>query len=161
VQLSQPPKTIDSQKVTYAEKVEARIAEINSRYGQNGWQPIVHIKGSFDHSHLASWYQAAAALSVNSLSDGLNLLSKEYVACRTDEQGVLILSKEAGSARELGQGAILVDPQNKESISKAFNLALTLAPEEKRRRMTAMRHVIGWNQLNNWALSFLSRAIRG
>jgi trehalose 6-phosphate synthase len=73
----------------------------------------------------------------------------------------LILSKEAGSARELGQGAILVDPQNKESISKAFNLALTLAPEEKRRRMTAMRHVIGWNQLNNWALSFLSRAIRG
>jgi trehalose-6-phosphate synthase len=161
VQLSQPPKTIDSQKVTYAEKVEARIAEINARYGQNGWQPIVHIKGSLDHSNLASWYQAAAALSVNSLSDGLNLLSKEYVACRTDEQGVLILSKEAGSARELGQGAILVDPQNKESISKAFNLALTLAPEEKRRRMTAMRHVIGWNQINNWALSFLSRAIRG
>lgn len=159
VQLSQPAKTIDSEKVSYTDQVEARIAEINNKFGDNGWQPIIHIKGSLDHSKLAAWYQAAAALSINSLSDGLNLMAKEYVACRNDEQGVLVLSNKAGSAKELAHGAILVDPSDKESICNAFHQALTLAPEEKRRRMTAMRHVIAWNQINNWALGFLSRAI--
>lgn len=161
VQLSQPARTIDSETPSYEARVEARIEAINKRFAQNGWQPIIHIKGNLEHGRLAAWYQAAAALSINSLSDGLNLLAKEYVACRADEQGVLILSNETGSAKELAKGALIVPPTDKKAISDAFHTALSLAPEEKRRRMTAMRHVIGWNQINNWALSFLSRAVRG
>ncbi len=65
-----------------------------------------------DQNDLAAWYQAADVLLVNSIKDGLNLIAKEYVACRQDEQGSLILSKQTGSSAELSQGALLVDPES-------------------------------------------------
>jgi trehalose 6-phosphate synthase/phosphatase len=159
VQISQPGKGIGAEARAYEQLVEARIEAVNKKYFQDGWQPIIHIKGNLEQSQLAAWYQAATAVSVNSLSDGLNLIAKEYVACRSDEQGVVILSRQAGASRELAQGALLVDPTSPKSVSDAFNLALGLESEEKRRRMSAMRRMIGWNQLHNWALGFLRQAL--
>jgi trehalose 6-phosphate synthase len=159
VQISQAGKGASGPSRDYERLVESRIEAINKKYFQDGWQPIIHIKGNIDQSQLAAWYQAASVISVNSLSDGLNLIAKEYVACRFDEQGVVVLSRNAGSASELAQGALLVDPASPKSVSDAFYLALTLEPEEKRRRMTSMRRVIGWNQLHNWALGFLRQAL--
>ncbi|MBX9696086.1 MAG: trehalose-6-phosphate synthase, partial [Cyanobacteria bacterium] len=83
----------------------------------------------------------------------------EFVACRRDEQGVLVLSQRAGCAKELSQGAILVDPSCPEELSNGIAKALTMGIEEKRRRMTSMRHVIGWNQLHDWALGFLKQVM--
>jgi len=98
-------------------------------------------------------------MTVNSVRDGLNLIAKEYVACRQDEQGTLILSDRAGCAAELGQGALLVSPTSPSEFSDALAKALSMGIEEKRRRMTSMRHVIGWNQLHDWALGFLRQAL--
>jgi trehalose 6-phosphate synthase len=159
VQISQAGKGAGNQSRDYERLVEQHIEAVNKKYFNDGWQPIIHIRGNIDQSKLAAWYQAATVISVNSLSDGLNLIAKEYVACRSDEQGAVVLSRNAGSARELAQGALLVDPTSSKSVADALYLALTLEPEEKRRRMTSMRRVIGWNQLHNWALGFLRQAL--
>jgi trehalose-6-phosphate synthase len=159
VQISQEAKIDGTAQLEYARQVEAKIASINKEYGRDGWQPVIHLKGKLNHQQLAAWYQAATALSINSLSDGINVIAKEFVACRNDQQGVLILSKAAGCARELAQGAYLVDPKSPAEISQALKLALSIDIEEKRRRMNSMRDVLTWNQLHNWALSFLRLAM--
>jgi trehalose 6-phosphate synthase len=161
VQLAQPPQSIEPAFQEYASKVNARVAEINSKFGSDGWQPIIYMPGHYDQSELAAWYQAADVLAVNSVRDGLNLIAKEYVASRQDEQGALVLSKNAGCAAELAQGAILVNPTDPEGFASALLQALTMEAEEKRRRMTSMRRVVGWNQLHDWALGFLRQTIGG
>jgi trehalose-6-phosphate synthase len=98
-------------------------------------------------------------MAVNSIRDGLNLIAKEYVASRLDEQGVLLLSKNAGCAAELSKGAIVIDPVNADEFADGLAQAFTLEIEEKRRRMTTMRRVVGWNQLHDWAIGFLQEAL--
>jgi trehalose-6-phosphate synthase len=78
-----------------------------------------------------------------------------------DEQGALVLSNKAGCAAELAQGALLVDPCNPEQFAAALQQALSMDVEEKRRRMTSMRRIVGWNQLHDWALGFLRQALGG
>ncbi len=145
----------------YESRVKAEITRINARFESNGWQPIMSLNEYLDQNELAAWYQAADVLLVNSIKDGLNLIAKEYVACRQDEQGSLILSKQTGSSAELSQGALLIDPQNPDSIAQAIAQALSMEVEEKRRRMNSMRRVVGWNQLHDWALGFLRQSIQG
>jgi trehalose 6-phosphate synthase len=159
VQISQPAQSNEPTYCEYSKKVEAKIEEINTRFAIDGWRPILHIQAQLTPKELAGWYQAADVMTVNSVRDGLNLIAKEYVACRQDEQGTLILSDRAGCAAELSQGAILVDPTSKSEFCDALAKALTMGVEEKRRRMTSMRHVIGWNQLHDWALGFLRQAL--
>lgn len=159
VQISQPPQSNEPMFSQYSKKVAAKIDDINSRFEINGWRPIVHIEAQLNQKELAAWYQAADVMTVNSVRDGLNLIAKEYVACRQDEQGVLILSERAGCAAELSQGALLVNPTSERAFSDALARALSMGIEEKRRRMTSMRHVIGWNQLHDWALGFLRQAL--
>jgi trehalose-6-phosphate synthase len=139
--------------------VATKIEEINKAFGDESWKPIVHIKKQLDQKELAAWYQAADVLAVNPVRDGLNLIAKEFVACRQDEQGVLLLSKKAGCSAELSQGAIDVDPTSSSSFARGLSQALIMEPDEKRRRMTAMRRVIGWNRLHDWALGFLKEAL--
>lgn len=158
VQLAQP--TGSGQKSDhYAQQVRAKVQDVNARFKSDGWEPIVWFEGDFPQSELAAWYQAADVLAVTPLRDGLNLIAKEYVACRLDEQGALVLSENAGSAYELVSGATLVDPKNPDSIAAGMLKGLTMDVEEKRRRMVSMRHVVGWNRLHDWACGFLRRAI--
>ncbi len=159
VQLSQLPHSDEKPFVEYSRKVNKKIDEINEKFETNGWKPIVSFSGYLTQQELAAWYQAADVMLVNSVSDGLNLIAKEFVACRRDEQGVLVLSERAGCAKELSQGAILVDPVNPTELSNGIARALSMGIEEKRRRMTSMRHVIGWNQLHDWALGFLKQVV--
>ncbi|MBX3072410.1 trehalose-6-phosphate synthase [Candidatus Obscuribacterales bacterium] len=159
VQISQPAQSNEPSFSEYSKKVEAKIQELNEKYEQDGWRPILHIQAQLNQKELAAWYQAADVMTVNSVRDGLNLIAKEYVACRQDEQGTLILSDRAGCAAELGQGALLVSPTSPSEFSDALAKALSMGIEEKRRRMTSMRHVIGWNQLHDWALGFLRQAL--
>lgn len=161
VQVAQAPQSNHSEFFTYAEAVKNKIAQLNQSYEKEGWKPIVLVEGHLDQSELAAWYQAADVLAVHSVRDGLNLIAKEYVACRQDEQGALLLSRKAGCAAELSQGALLIDPLSPEEFSKGLKQALMMEVEEKRRRMTTMRRVIGWNQLHDWALGFLRQAISG
>jgi trehalose-6-phosphate synthase len=159
VQISQPPHSNEPRFSQYSAKVAAKIDSINTQFEIDGWKPIVHIQAQLNPKELAAWYQAADVMTINSIRDGLNLIAKEYVACRQDEQGVLILSERAGCAAELSQGAVLVDPTSESAFADALSRALSMGVEEKRRRMTSMRHVIGWNQLHDWALGFLKQAL--
>lgn len=159
VQISQPAQSNEATFSEYSLKVKEKIDEINARFEIDGWRPIVHLEAHLNQKELAAWYQAADVMTVNSVRDGLNLIAKEYVACRQDEQGALILSERAGCASELGQGALLVNPTSAADFAEALSKALTMGVEEKRRRMTSMRHVIGWNQLHDWALGFLRQAL--
>ncbi|MBX9948761.1 MAG: trehalose-6-phosphate synthase [Candidatus Obscuribacterales bacterium] len=161
VQVCHAVKTPGSSPSEYEILVEADIARINKRFASNGWQPILPVNEYLDQNELAAWYQAADVLLVNSIKDGLNLIAKEYVACRQDEQGSLILSKQTGSSAELSQGALIVDPQCPDSIANAISQSLSMEVEEKRRRMNSMRRVVGWNQLHDWALGFLRQSIQG
>ena len=159
VQISQPPQSNDEHYTEYANAVVEKIADINDKYGTDGWTPVTHIRKQLDQNELAAWYQAADILAVNPIRDGLNLVAKEFVACRQDEQGVLLLSSRAGCAAELAQGAIDVDPTSSASFASGLSQALSMEPDEKRRRMTAMRRVTGWNRLHDWALGFLKEAL--
>lgn len=159
VQISQPPQSDEEIFDKYAQQVESKIEEINERFSKDNWSPIVHLNLKLNHEELAAWYQAADILAVNSVRDGLNLIAKEFVACRQDEQGVVIVSKNAGCASELSQGALVIDPRSPSDFSNALNKAMTMPVEEKRRRMTSMRHIIGWNQLHDWALGFLKKSL--
>lgn len=159
VQISQKPRSDENDYRRYAEQVKGKIDEINERFSLDGWKPVVHIDEELSQKELAAWYQAADVMAVNSLRDGLNLIAKEYVACRQDEQGVLILSENAGCSAELSQGAILVDPRSPSEFARAVTASFSMGVEEKRRRMTSMRHIIGWNQLHDWALGFLKQAL--
>jgi trehalose 6-phosphate synthase len=160
VQLAQPPQSPSADFEGYVQLVNQKVDEINRKYHSDGWEPILWIQKQFDHGELAAWYQTADVLAVTPVRDGLNLIAKEYVACRQDEQGVLVLSRQAGCADELTVGALLIDPQNPVEISKAIAKAFSMTFEEKRRRMLAMRHVVNWNQLHDWACGFLRQAIR-
>lgn len=159
VQLAQPAQADLPEFIGYAALVRAQVDEINNRFRTDGWEPIVFLEGHFDHDELAGWYQAADVLMVTPVRDGLNLIGKEYVACRQDEQGVLVLSRQAGSSAELSTGSLLVDPHKPYQISDTLTQALSMSFEEKRRRMHSMRHVVGWNQLHDWACGFLRQAI--
>ncbi len=159
VQLAQPVEVKTQAFEEYRQQVLQRIASINEKYRTGGWEPIVLIERQFEHPELASWYQVADVLAVTPVRDGLNLIAKEYVACRLDEQGTLVLSSQAGVAAELMSGALMVDPQLRREIATALSRALSMPIEEKRRRMVSMRHVVGWNRLHDWACGFLRQAI--
>jgi trehalose 6-phosphate synthase len=158
VQLAQPGFK-SAQTDEYAVQVRKRVEEINAKFRQDKWEPIVFMEGNFDHAQLAAWYQVADVLAVTPISDGLNLVAKEFIACRQDEQGTLVLSDRAGCSSELMSGALLVNPKDARAISTAIQQGLSMGVEEKRRRMTSMRHVVAWNRLHDWACGFLRQSI--
>lgn len=161
VQLAQPALAKTESFDQYRLQVLARVDEVNRRFAGDLWQPIVWIEGQIPHTELAAWYQTADVVAVTPIRDGLNLIAKEFVACRLDEEGALVLGKQAGSAAELMSGAVLVDSLDAEDVAQGIFAALGMGVEEKRRRMLSMRHVTGWNRLHDWACGFLRQAIIG
>jgi trehalose 6-phosphate synthase len=104
-------------------------------------------------------YRAADLCMVTSLHDGMNLVAKEFVAARDDEQGVLVLSTFAGAARELLE-ALIVNPYDAAMMSEAMLQGLTMAPEEQCSRMRRMREIVADNNVYRWAGSMLLDAAR-
>ena len=109
---------------------------------------------SMPREELAAFYLAADVMLVTPLRDGMNLVAKEYVACRHDNGGVLVLSEFAGAAIEL-KDAILVNPHDTDGVKNALLTALTMNPSEARRRMRAMRRQVLTHDVDHWARAFL------
>ncbi len=135
------------------------VAEINERYGRDGYQPVIMLDEHHDQSELFELYRAADLCVVSSLHDGMNLVAKEFVAARDDEQGVLVLSSFAGASRELPE-ALLVNPFDAAGMGEAFFHALTMDPEEIRERMRLLRETVRTNNVFRWAGSMLLDAAR-
>jgi trehalose 6-phosphate synthase len=138
---------------------EARdlAAEINDRHGTATYKPILLVIRHHEPDEVFELFRAADVCIVSSLHDGMNLVAKEFVAARDDEQGVLLLSRFAGAARELS-GAIVVNPCDIDNGADAMADALTLPGDDQTRRMRAMRRQVAEHNVFRWAGDLLMDA---
>jgi len=145
------------------QNLDARVrqvaARINERFGRPGCLPIVLKIEHHDAAQVYEMYRAADLCYVSSLHDGMNLVAKEFVAARDDEQGVLLLSQFTGAARDLAE-ALIVNPYDLEQSAAAMHLALTMSPEEQRARMRSMRNLVQEFNVYRWAGRMLLDAAR-
>lgn len=142
----------------YKADVERLVSEINGEYSRPDWSPITYLHRSLEGTELLALYCAADVALVTPLRDGMNLVAKEFCAARCDEQGALVLSEFAGSAAELGAGALLVNPCDVEGMASTLCQALCMTDSEQRIRMRAMRGVIQANDVFKWCKAFFSEA---
>ena len=136
-------------------EIDRLVGEINSQFTQENWVPIQYIYRSLTDLELLSYYRTSEVMLVTPVKDGMNLISKEYVACQIEDQGVLILSEFAGSATQLNDGALLVNPHDIEGIAQALYTALVMPAEEQSRRLRVMKRTIKRNDLNWWVKSYI------
>src|SRR6266436_9908259 len=136
------------------DEVEVAVGRINGEYAELGNPPIHYLHQTYPAEEMAALYLVADVMLVTSLRDGMNLVAKEYVACRADEAGALVLSECTGAADELS-GAFLVNPHDIEGMKDAMVRAATVSPAEARRRMRSMRRRVREFDVNRWAASFL------
>jgi len=131
-------------------EIDVEAGRINWRFQRDKWRPIVLLKRQHSHKEIQPYYKAADLCLVTSLHDGMNLVAKEFVAARSDENGVLILSIFTGAAREL-RDALLVNPYDVEQTAEAIRTALEMDVEERQSRMQQMRRVIRERNIYRWA----------
>src|SRR5437667_12801778 len=141
VQIGAPSRTHIKRYHDLLADVEAEAERINWRFQTSTWKPIVFLKRHFSHHEILRYYRAADLCMVTSLHDGMNLVAKEFLATRHDEEGVLILSRFTGACREL-RDALIVNPYDTEEMADAILYALEMEPERRRDRMHNLRRVV-------------------
>jgi trehalose 6-phosphate synthase len=154
VQLATPSRErVESYQVLRSD-IERQVGHINGEYGEVG-HPVVHyFHRPVPRDELVAFFVASDVMLVTPLRDGMNLVAKEYVACRSDLGGALVLSEFTGAAAELRQ-AYLVNPHDTEGVKDAIEAALNQPVEEGRRRMRALRRQVLAHDVDRWARSFL------
>ncbi|WP_431238639.1 alpha,alpha-trehalose-phosphate synthase (UDP-forming) [Mycolicibacterium aichiense] len=154
VQLATPSRErVESYRVLRNE-IEQQVGHINGEYGEVG-HPVVHyIHRPVPREELIAFFVASDVMLVTPLRDGMNLVAKEYVACRSDLGGALVLSEFTGAAAELRQ-AYLTNPHDLEGVKDTIEAALNQTAEEGRRRMRALRRQVLAHDVDRWARSFL------
>ena len=134
--------------------VEQAVSRINGEHAEVGSAPVHYLHQSYQREEMAALYLAADVMLVTSLRDGMNLVAKEYVACRYHESGALVLSEFTGAADELS-GAFLINPHDIDGLKDAIVRAATITPVDARRRMRLMRRRVREHDVAYWARSFL------
>jgi len=137
-------------------EINRLVGEINGKYGTINSTPIHYLYQSFDINTIVSLYRAANIMLVTPLRDGMNLVAKEFIASRSDEDGVLILSEFAGASSELGE-ALTVNPYDIDEVSEAIFAALEMQTSERKMRMKAMRERVFSQDVHYWANSFIEK----
>lgn len=159
VQVAVPSREEDLHYVDERRHLEQVVSEVNGEHALVG-QPAVHyLHQSMPMDELVAMYLAADVMLVTPFRDGMNLVAKEYVACRTDLSGALVLSEFAGAAAEL-KGAFSVNPHDLEGMKEAIRRAMTVTPREGRARMLRMRRTVLRHDVHAWASSFLGALSR-
>ncbi|HEX7219402.1 MAG TPA: trehalose-6-phosphate synthase [Burkholderiales bacterium] len=159
LQVAAPSRSSIDEYQNLDARVRGLAARINERFGKPGYQPIVLKIEHHDAAQVYELYRASELCYVSSLHDGMNLVAKEFVASRDDEQGVLMLSQFTGAARELAE-ALIVNPYDIEQCAAAMHIALTMSPEEQRTRMRSMRNLVAEFNVFRWAGRMLIDAAR-
>lgn len=159
VQVAAPTRSKLANYRQLQEEAEALAREINEKHGGDGYEPIKLLIRHHAPDEVFELFRAADLCIVSSLHDGMNLVAKEFVAARDDEQGVLILSAFAGASRELSE-ALIVNPYNAHAMGQAINRALTMPEGEQRERMRLMRDQVKERNVYRWAGQMLLAASR-
>jgi trehalose 6-phosphate synthase/phosphatase len=154
IQIAVPSREDASGYAENRREVEALVAHLNHRFGHDGWTPVEYRYGSVDTAALVALYRAADVMLVTPVCDGMNLVAKEFVACRDDEDGVLVLSSRAGAAAEL-HAAVLTDPNDLDDLVRAYRAALEMSPVERRVRMRHLRLAVETHDVFQWSQRFL------
>lgn len=140
-------------------EITLRVSEINGKYGTLNWMPIWFFFQSFPQENLIAFYRLADVLLVTPLRDGMNLVAKEYIAARTDGEGMLVISETAGAASELGE-AVIVNANNYLEVARGIKTALELPREEKIARNQIMHKRLRRYNVEFWAKEFLDALTR-
>lgn len=159
IQIAAPSRSKIQEYQQFTQQVIALAERINRRFGRDGYQPIYLKIEHHEPQNVTTYYRGADLCIVSSLHDGMNLVAKEFVAARDDEQGVLILSEFTGAATELPE-ALIVNPYNIDQCAAALHLALTMPPTEQRARMRSMRGIVQEFNVYRWAGRMLMDAAR-
>jgi trehalose 6-phosphate synthase len=154
VQIAAPSRTRIPSYIELSRKVEELVDRINQRFQTGSWRPVILVERQASHEEVTRWYRAADICLVTSLHDGMNLVAKEYLAAREDEEGVLILSKFTGAAVEL-RDALIVNPYDIDGVADAINRALEMGYGERRMRMQRMRSQVMERNVYRWAATLL------
>lgn len=154
VQIGAPSRTLLKSYSDMVSAVENEVDRINLRFRSKYWKPILLLKWHHSHEEIMPYYSSADFCMVTSLHDGMNLVAKEYVASRNQNDGTLILSRFAGASQEL-QGAIVVNPYDIEKSADAIKFALEMTKDEQIQRMKQMRLIIVRNNIYSWAAGLL------
>src|SRR6516225_1789683 len=159
VQVASPSRERVGAYRVLRDDVELAVSRINGEHAEVGSPPVHYLHQSYPRDEMAALYLAADVMLVTSLRDGMNLVAKEYVACRYDESGALVLSEFTGAADELN-GAFLVNPHDIDGLKDAIVRAATVSPADARRRMRLMRRRVREHDVAHWAASFLGTLAR-
>lgn len=159
VQVAAPTRSSLDEYRGFQERIERATERVNQRFGRDGYQPVHLLAQHHDTAAVTELFRAADICLVTSLHDGMNLVSKEFVAARDDLRGVLILSRFAGAARELAQ-ALIVNPYHVEETADALHRAATMPAAEQRERMASLRSTVREFNVYRWAGRMLADAGR-
>ena len=138
------------------QEIDLLVGRINSEYSTLTWVPVHYFYRSFPFEELSAFYSMSDIALVTPLRDGMNLVCKEFVASKTDQTGVLILSEMAGASKEL-QDAVLVNPNDQQSVIDAIFNSLSMKPAEQKARMVSMQESLKKYDVFQWVKVFMDR----
>lgn len=155
VQVANPSRERVQAYMELRDEIELTVGRINGDYGTIAHVPISYQHHGFPRDEMAALYLAADVMLVTALRDGMNLVAKEYVACRFDNDGVLILSEFAGASDELKR-ALLVNPHDIDGVKDAILLAIAMPKVERSARMRSLRKRVLEHDVARWSSDFLT-----
>jgi trehalose-6-phosphate synthase len=150
IQIASPSRSQLPRYAALQAEVEQMAQATNAALGERGWWPILYLSRHHDHRELWSYYRSADFCMVTSLHDGMNLVAKEFVATRDDDDGALILSRFTGASQEL-RDAILVNPYDVGEMAEAIRTAIEMPAAERTARMRRMRGLVREHNIYRWA----------
>lgn len=137
-------------------EIEATVGRINGKYSNLSWRPLIYQYKSIPFNELVALYDLSDVGLITPLRDGMNLVAKEYIACQSENTGMLVLSEMAGAAVELNE-AIIINPTDVEETSDAIDKALNMPQEEKERKVLKMQNRLKRYNVFTWAADFFSQ----
>ena len=159
IQVAVPSRTNVAAYQDLRAQVDGLVGRINGAFATGRWTPVQYLYRALSQRDLVALYLAADVMLVTPIRDGMNLVAKEFVACRVDERGVLVLSEFTGAATELAE-AIHVNPYDIDRVAEAYHRALTMPEGERQLRMRSLRRRVSVYDLSRWVGSFLAELER-
>jgi trehalose 6-phosphate synthase/phosphatase len=154
VMLAVPSRTDIDEYKRLRERLETLVEDINATFSTRSWKPVDYLYKSVPFEQLTALYQRADVAFIVPLRDGMNLVAKEYLASKPNQNGVLVLSKTAGAAQEL-KDAIQVDPSKQHSLVSGLARALAMPENELKSRVSNMQDLLATSTVQNWAGNFM------
>jgi trehalose 6-phosphate synthase len=154
IQIGAPSRTLIKNYADLVSALDSEANRINWRFKQKDWKAILFLKRHHSHEEIIPYYKSSDFCLVSSLHDGMNLVSKEFIASRNDNKGVLMLSQFAGAALDL-EGSIVFNPYDIEKTADLIKAALEMPVEEQQQRMQLMRQTVVGHNVYSWAASLV------